>query len=284
MKNVFVIGLMSVFLLLGCEKKADSIVPEQKEEQKQPEEQNTKEPQDKSLKGSWREILPNENATLLTFSDNDTVYLQNMHNKIVKKYTYRFFCDDSIEVERLDQLKTSPLARKTNCKVIFNPDGTVTIKNFYIRDDEIYPPEYVDVTLSSDCTFPQTLIVNIFEKGTLEIPQSYLLQDFSMGYNSVDIRSAKQDIVLGAERSIFFEYDTIFSFNNNKELLYVKDAKGTEIGVVSYYEIGGNFRNLEGDFWLKEKDYYLKLLNLSFSDKKIIVLQEILSTFKNVKK
>ena len=122
MKNVFVIGLMSVFLLLGCEKKADSIVPEQKEEQKQPEEQNTKEPQDKSLKGSWREILPNENATLLTFSDNDTVYLQNMHNKIVKKYTYRFFCDDSIEVERLDQLKTSPLARKTNCKVIFNPD------------------------------------------------------------------------------------------------------------------------------------------------------------------
>ena len=55
MKNVFVIGLMSVFLLLGCEKKADSIVPEQKEEQKQPEEQNKpNETQDKSLKQQRR--------------------------------------------------------------------------------------------------------------------------------------------------------------------------------------------------------------------------------------
>lgn len=269
--NVFGISLMSTFLLLGCEKKADSIAPEQKQ---------PKEPQDKSLIGSWREILPNENAMLLTFSENDTIYLQNTQNKIVTKYTYHFICADSIQVERLDQLETTPLARKTNCNVVFNADETVTIKNFYLRDDEIYPPEYVDVRLSSDCTLPQVQMVTIFEKGTLEIPQTYIIQDFSGDFHSIDIRSANQDIVLQVERSVPFKYDTLYSFNDDKELLYVKDAQGTEIGVVAYYEIGGNFRNLAGDFWLKENDYYLKLLNLSFSNKKLNELQDILSTFK----
>ncbi len=138
-----------------------------------------------------------------------------------------------------------------------------------------------DVLVFSNKKSLQYKTVSLFEKGSITIPLSYTIRDFWGDDSHVfEIRSATQDVVIGMERMVDFEYDTLYEFTDEMERLNIIDTDGNNIGIVAYTDSEGQFRNALGTFWLKEDTYYLNLVSLSFSKAKLKELQTILSTIK----
>jgi hypothetical protein len=90
------------------------------------------------LQGTWRETFPCKDCRLLTFSDNDTIYIQFTYDNSVIKWTYQFISKDSIQIERLNE--TDPYIKKTNSKIVFYSNESILIEEFSFIDATVYPP------------------------------------------------------------------------------------------------------------------------------------------------
>ena len=99
------------------------------------------------LIGTWREIHPCEDCSLLTFSDNDTIYHQFSYDNSTLKLTYRIVSEETIQIERLWESETNPYTRKTNNKIVFYNKNSMLIENFYVSDAAVFPPEFIDIKL-----------------------------------------------------------------------------------------------------------------------------------------
>ncbi|MDR2978886.1 MAG: hypothetical protein LBV02_00345 [Bacteroidales bacterium] len=97
------------------------------------------------LIGTWREISPCEDCSLLTFSDNDTIYHQFTYDNSIVKLTYRFLSEDSIQIVRLGE--PNPDRRMTNNKIVFYNSDSILIEKFTPTDAAVYPPQFIDIKL-----------------------------------------------------------------------------------------------------------------------------------------
>jgi hypothetical protein len=100
-----------------------------------------------SLIGTWREIYPCEGCSLLTFSDNDTIYHQFTYDNSIVKLTYQITSEDTIQIERLWENETNPYTRKTSNKIVFYNSESILIEKFYVSDAAVFPPEFIDIKL-----------------------------------------------------------------------------------------------------------------------------------------
>jgi hypothetical protein len=99
------------------------------------------------LIGAWREIYPCRDCSLLTFSDNDTIYHLFPDDNSIVKLTYHVISEDSIQIERLQERETNQYTRKTKNKIVFYDDGSILIEKFYVTDATIFPPMFHNIKL-----------------------------------------------------------------------------------------------------------------------------------------
>lgn len=130
-----------------------------------------------------------------------------------------------------------------------------------------------------------------FEKCTFDIPCSY---DVYYGggddSNIWSFYSTDHKVSASAEKGIGFECDTIYAitkiytdkyqgeFDNN---IIIRNDKDIELGVLYYKNTTATVRNRDAFFFMKEKNYYLRLASLTYADSKT---DEVVNIFKTLRK
>ena len=99
--------------------------------------------------GSWKEIYPTENTCYITFSNKDTMYMDNYYIVYpdsayylgTSKYLYKVVSEDSLYLRQLDNNSSSMH------HYYFEDNNTLIIEQFYRAEATVVPPDYYEIIL-----------------------------------------------------------------------------------------------------------------------------------------